>query len=237
MRKMICFSIGAIGALFSLTTGMSRTSADEPDRPARVVADKAPPATGFDGISTETIPEISLLEAKPQGLISIQALGRGDGRMTVSVTNRTKRKLRVVLPPGVIAQALPAEFGCLGGLGGGTRSMGGAMGGMGVRGAGMGLNTGTTPSIMGMMVLSRNLFYLCGDPDSWDKRSLIFGMMGKMDTGGRVGGEVRAEVGGMGGAMRSVPSTELPSALLSPGQTRNLPTRLVLLTPPDPRWP
>ena len=108
------------------------------------------------------------------------------------------------------------------------------MGGMGIRRAGMGLNTGTTPSIMGMMVLSRNLFYLCGDPDSWDKRSLIFGMMGKMDTGGRVGGEVRAEVGGMGGAMRSVPSTELPSALLSPGQTRNLPTRLVLLTPPDP---
>ena len=73
------------------------------------------------------------------------------------------------------------------------------MGGTGVRGGGMGLNAGTTPSIMGMMVLSRNLFYLCGDPDSWDKRSLISGMMSKMDTGGRVGGVVRGEVGGMGG--------------------------------------
>jgi hypothetical protein len=39
---------------------------------------------------------------------------------------------------------------------------------------------------------------------------------------------------GMGSGMRSVPSTELPSALLSPGQTRNLPTRLVVLTPPEP---
>ena len=41
-------------------------------------------------------------------------------------------------------------------------------------------------------------------------------------------------MGGMGGGMRSVPPTQLPSALLSPGQTRNLPTRLVSITPPDP---
>jgi len=40
--------------------------------------------------------------------------------------------------------------------------------------------------------------------------------------------------GGMGGGMRSVPPTQVPSALLDPGQTRNLPTRLVSITPPDP---
>ena len=34
-------------------------------------------------------------------------------------------------------------------------------------------------------------------------------------------------MGGMGGGMRSVPPTDLPSALLNPGQTRHLPTRLV----------
>jgi hypothetical protein len=42
-------------------------------------------------------------------------------------------------------------------------------------------------------------------------------------------------MGGMGGGMRSVPPTELPSALLNPGQTRHLPTRLVSISPPDPQ--
>ena len=41
-------------------------------------------------------------------------------------------------------------------------------------------------------------------------------------------------MGGMGGGMRSVPPTELPFAMLNPGQTRNLPTRLVSLSAPDP---
>jgi hypothetical protein len=41
-------------------------------------------------------------------------------------------------------------------------------------------------------------------------------------------------MGGMGGGMRSVPPTALPSALLNPGQTRHLPTRLVSMNSPDP---
>ena len=51
-------------------------------------------------------------------------------------------------------------------------------------------------------------------------------MMGGMGGGGMMGG--------MGGGMRSVPATALPSALLNPGQSRHLPTRLVSLSPPDP---
>ena len=50
-----------------------------------------------------------------------------------------------------------------------------------------------------------------------------------------MGGMGGGMMGGMGGGMRSVPPTGLPSALLSPGQTRHLPTRLVILTPPDPQ--
>ena len=46
------------------------------------------------------------------------------------------------------------------------------------------------------------------------------GMMGGMGGG----------MGGMGGGMRSVPPTDLPSALLEPRQTRHLPTRLVSIT-------
>jgi hypothetical protein len=49
------------------------------------------------------------------------------------------------------------------------------------------------------------------------------GMMGGMGGG----------MGGMGGGMRSVPPTDLPSAILEPRQTRHLPTRLVSLNTPD----
>ena len=55
-----------------------------------------------------------------------------------------------------------------------------------------------------------------------------FAQMGGM--GGGMGGGM---MGGMGGGMRSVPPTGLPTALLNPGQTRHLPTRLVSITPPD----
>jgi len=41
-------------------------------------------------------------------------------------------------------------------------------------------------------------------------------------------------MGGMGGGMRSVPPTGLPFTTLAPGQSRNLPTRLVSITAPDP---
>ena len=50
-----------------------------------------------------------------------------------------------------------------------------------------------------------------------------------------MGGMGGGMMGGMGGGMRSVPPTGLPSALLNPGQTRHLPTRLVVLAPPDPQ--
>ena len=93
--------------------------------------------------------------------------------------------------------------------------------------------------MMGMMMLSRMIMYFCGDPESWDMRSLMIGMMGGMGggmmggMGGGMGG-MGGGMGGMGGGMRSVPASDLPSALLEPDQTRNLPTRLVSITPPDP---
>jgi hypothetical protein len=106
------------------------------------------------------------------------------------------------------------------------------MGGMG----GMGRSSGTMPAMFGMMTLSRIIMYFCGDPDSWDMRSLMIGMMGMRGMGGgmgMMGGMGGGMMGGMGGGMRSVPATNLPSALLKPGQTRHLPTRLVSLAPPD----
>jgi hypothetical protein len=43
--------------------------------------------------------------------------------------------------------------------------------------------------------------------------------------------------GMMGGGMRSIPPTSLPHATFKPGQTRELPTPIVSLTPPDPTLP
>ena len=40
------------------------------------------------------------------------------------------------------------------------------------------------PSMMGMMMLARMIMYFCGDPDSWDMRSLMIGMMGMRGMGG-----------------------------------------------------
>ena len=182
----------------------------------------------------QDVPEVNLLTAISDGSVSVDAVGRGDGRMTLSVTNNTRRPLRVVLPPGIIAQSATGQFGGMGGGmgggGGGMGGMGGGMGGMGGGGmggggmgggmggggggmsgmGGMGRQSGTMPSMMGLMMLSRMIMYFCGDPESWDMRSLMIGMMGGMGGGmggGGMGGMGGGGMGGMGGGMRSVPAT------------------------------
>ena len=96
-------------------------------------------------------PEINLLDAARDGLITVEAQGRGDGRMTLSVTNRTRKALRVVLPPGIIAQGATGQFGGMGGMGGGMGGMGGGMGGMGGGMGGMGGGMGGMGGGMGGM--------------------------------------------------------------------------------------
>ncbi len=198
----------------------------------------------------ENLPELNLLDAVKKGQIDVRAEGRSDGRVTVSLTNKTRRPLRVVLPPGIVAQSATGQMGgMMGGMGGGMGGMGGGMGGMGGMGGGMGgmgggmmgggrgMGGGTMPPMMGMMMLSRLIMYFCGDPESWDMRSMMMGMgmgmgMGGMGMGGM--GGMGGGMGGMGMGMRSVPPTSLPFADLKPGQTRNLPTRMVSLNAPGP---
>ena len=189
--------------------------------------------------ASATVDGIDLLKARQDGLISVQAKGRGDGRMTIAVTNRTRRPLRIVLSPGIIAQSATGQFGGMGGMGGGMGGVewaGGMGGGMGAAWAAAWAAraawaawaawawSGTMPSTMGMMMFSRIIMYFCGDPDSWDMRSIMIGMMGGMmggmggGMGGMGGGMGGGMMGGMGGGgMRSVPPTELPSALLQAG--------------------
>ena len=260
MRVLVRSSVAAIGAVCLFANPLCQLSAEEPAGKAAPSADVSTARSLKEQPRTDqSVREIDLLEARNLGLVSVNAEGRGDGRMTISVTNRTRHALRVILPPGLVAQGATGQMGGMGGMGGGMGGMGGGMGGMGGgmggmmggmgggmggRGGGMGgmggmgRMSGTMPSMMGMMMLSRMIMYFCGDPESWDMRSLMIGMMGGMRGGmggGMMGGMGGGMMGGMGGGMRSVPPTGLPSSLLNPGQTRHLPTRLVVLTPPDPR--
>ena len=235
--------------LFSATTGAADESATTP----RAKSAEAEVRT------------LGLLDAVRNGDVAASAEGIGDGRMTVSVTNRTKKALRVVLPPGLIASGATGQFGGMGGGGGGMGGGGmggmggGGMGGGGMGGGGMGGGMGggvgggggmggggmggggmggggggTMPASMGMMMLGRLIMQLVGDRDSWNFSSLMSGMMGG-GMGGMGGGGMGGMGGGMGGmgggmgGMRSVPPTGNPYANLEPGQTRNLPTRLVSL--------
>ena len=126
-----------------------------------------------------------------KGLVAVRAEGIGDGRITISVTNRTSRPLRVVLPPGIVAQGATGQMGGMGGggmggmggggmggggMGGGGGGMGGGGMGGGMGGGGMGRGGGTMPPMMGLMTLARMIMYFCGDVDSWDLRSLMMGM-------------------------------------------------------------
>ncbi|WP_165066955.1 hypothetical protein [Paludisphaera rhizosphaerae] len=228
------------------------------DDPKAQPTKPAPDAAKAD--NEADVPVVNLLDAMRDGLVDVQAEGRGDGRMTVSVTNKSKRQLNVVLPPGLIAQGAAGQMGGMGGMGGGMGGMGGMGGGMGGMGGGMGGMgggmggmgggmgggmmggrggmSGTMPPMMGMMMLARLIMSLCGDYDSWDQRSLATGMMGGMGgmgMGGGMGGMggMGGGMGGMGMGMRSVAPTGLPYASLKPGQNRKLPTRLVSLSAPN----
>ena len=238
-----------VGALLAGAVPLASSSAEDAVPPPKTVAD-APTSAEAE------LPTYNLLDAMRDGLVDVDAEGRGDGRMTMSVTNTSSRKLRVVLPPGLVAQGAAGQMmGGMGGMGGGMGGgmmgggmMGGGMGGMGggmgggmmgggMRGGGM-MGGGTMSPMMGMMMLGRMIMSLCGDYDSWDQRSLMMGMMGG-GMGGMGGGMMGGMGGGMGGmggmgmGMRSVPPTGLPFAEVKPGQTRKLPTRLVSLSNPD----
>ena len=231
-HSLVALAAGAVLGLLPLTLASANDSANTSDAKTSSTSSKAVKARSkvdkSQSKAEQDVPETNLLDAVRDGLVTVDAEGRADGRMTMTITNITRRQLRVVLPPGIIAQGATGQFGGLGGGGGGGFG-GGGLGGGGLGGGGggmpgmggMGGSSGTTPATVGIMMLSRMIMYFCGDPQSWDQRSLTIGMMG----GGMGGG-----MGGMGGGMRSVPPTSLPFTNLAPGQTRNLPTRVVSIS-------
>ncbi|AGA26461.1 hypothetical protein [Singulisphaera acidiphila] len=228
----------------------------------QVVGDSV--AEGLTAGTRETAPEdsvaIDVLEGLRSRQLAVVAEGTGDGRMILSLTNRTQKKLRVVLPPGLVASGLTGQFGGMGGGGRGGRGgrggggggmgmgmgMGGGMGGggMGMGGGGMGgmgggggmMSSGTMPASMGMMMVGRLIMSMVGERDSWDQTTLMSGMMGGggmgMGMGGMGTGGMGMGMGGRGGGFRSVPAGRAPETTLKVKETRRLSTIAISLDGP-----
>jgi len=163
-----------------------------------VAVGSEPPKQG----SEKSLVTVGLFDGIRQGTLTASAEGTGDGRMMLSLTNRSSRQLRVVLPPGLIAYgddravrrgaasvargvvgSVAADWvaeggGGLGGggLGGGGGGLGGGgLGGGGLGGAGGsggGGGGGVIPASRGLIMLGQLIMNLVGDRDSWDYRSL-----------------------------------------------------------------
>src|SRR5262249_16854024 len=82
-----------------------------------------PPATP----SGTPVPSMTLFEGIRAGALSVAAEGSGDGRMILSVKNKSPRAVRVVLPPGLVASGASGQFGGVrAGRGGGGGAGGGS---------------------------------------------------------------------------------------------------------------
>ena len=71
-----------------------------------------------DEAAGQAPPLLNLLDALRAGQIEVQAKGMDDGRMTVSLTNRTHKSPRVVPPASASSPpGLSGQFGGMGGMG------------------------------------------------------------------------------------------------------------------------
>src|SRR3954469_24075056 len=115
-RSLSCAAL--LGGLSALMLGGTPAFAGPPDEPrAEPKAQAKVPSQNKDQAEPE-IPTIDLLEGLRSRALTVDAEGIGDGRMSLAITNKTRKKLRVVLPPTLVAQGVTGQFGG-GGFGGG----------------------------------------------------------------------------------------------------------------------
>jgi len=140
IRHSVRFGIGAL-LLTGLTSPLDAAPPKSRSRRVSHASHGARPASKESAPAsdpaTENLPATDVLKGLRTGQLAVTAEGTGDGRMTLSTTNRTAHKLRVILPPGLIASGTSGQFGGMGGMGGGMGGGGGGMGG-GMGGGGMG---------------------------------------------------------------------------------------------------
>jgi hypothetical protein len=224
--RVMMMSVLLSGGLGLLALG-GRSLADEPG------PDEAPSLGLFDGLRS--------------GALRASAEGTGGDRMTLSVTNRSSRALRVVLPPGLLASGAAGQFGAgafggngfgaggpggngfggggqLGGLGGGQGGLGGGQGGLGGNqfgGGGLG-NQGTTvlPASFGMLTLGQLIVTLVGERESWDIQSLAGGLGGLGGGLGAASAAVRAATSSAAASSAAANSPEACAPSRRPARLR-----------------
>src|SRR4051794_31130396 len=113
------FKIGLGGLLIaSLSPSLSADPPKAKGRRVSHVSKAQPPQTKNQGPATSKSTTVDqeevttdVLKGIKSGQLSVTAEGTGDGRMTLTLTNRTNSKLRVVLPPGLMVSGATGQFG------------------------------------------------------------------------------------------------------------------------------
>ena len=82
-------------------------------------AEPEEPAPNAETVASQTV---SVLDARKAGDLSVEVRGAGQDRVKMTLTNSTSRRLKVVLPAGLVASSAVAQG--RGGGGGGFQSMG-----------------------------------------------------------------------------------------------------------------
>jgi hypothetical protein len=86
-----------------------------------ILADDAPAAVP----GPESVPEtVEILKARDAGEINITVRGQGEDRVKFQIRNATKRRLNVIIPPGLVASSTLGQGAGAGAGGGGFQSMG-----------------------------------------------------------------------------------------------------------------
>ncbi len=106
---------GLLGGMM-LLGGSAATAQDQAPAPA---ASRPEPSTPPASIATETV---DLLEAGKAGDLTVVARGQGQDKVKMTIRNTTKRRLNVIVPPGLVAASKVAQAG--GGGGGRLQSIG-----------------------------------------------------------------------------------------------------------------
>ncbi len=116
-----CSAAGLVGGMMLL--GGSVATAQPPTTTPVRAEPSAPPAE----VTTDTV---DLLEAGKAGELVVTARGHGQDKVRMTLRNTTKRRLNVIVPPGLVAASKVAQPGAGGGGGGrGMQSIGlGAVG-------------------------------------------------------------------------------------------------------------
>ncbi len=153
---------------------------------------------------------VDLMDAARRGQATVTAEGRGDGTLLVTVVNRTRNPLRVVLPSGLAATGASGRYGVLGGLGGGVTTLGRTF------------SKNVDAAQGGGLAMFGRLVTTVVEPHTRNMAGFAASNASLMSSAT---------------ALRSVAPSGPIGAELAPGQSRRLATRLVSLDPPHPNAP